>query len=84
MCLPRTPRRALNLAVVDWLFRDRTTGKIAIVQVPNVPLTVFFVVLVLRIKVTRSCQLVSPAPFAFQVSTLTLPRSSTCAPSDIR
>jgi hypothetical protein len=36
------------VAVVDWLFRDRATGKLAIVQVPNVPLLVFLVGLVLR------------------------------------
>ena len=34
--------------MVDWLFRDRTTGKLAIIQVPNVALVVFFVGLVLR------------------------------------
>ena len=34
--------------MIDWLFRDRETGKLAIIQVPNIPLVIFFVVLVLR------------------------------------
>jgi hypothetical protein len=34
--------------VIDWLFRDRQTGKLAIIQAPNVPLLVFFVASVLR------------------------------------
>ena len=34
--------------MIDWLFRDRSTGKITIVQVPNLPLAVFLVALVLR------------------------------------
>jgi hypothetical protein len=29
--------------IVDWLFRDRTTGKIVIAQVPNVPLIAWLV-----------------------------------------
>jgi hypothetical protein len=34
--------------VIDWLFRDRETGKLAIIQVPNAPLLVFFAASVLR------------------------------------
>ena len=34
--------------MIDWLFRDRATGKLTIIQVPNIPLVIFFVVLVLR------------------------------------
>lgn len=34
--------------VIGWLFRSRATGKLTIVQVPNVPLTIFFVASALR------------------------------------
>ncbi|MEO8898910.1 MAG: hypothetical protein ABI352_09040 [Candidatus Dormibacter sp.] len=34
--------------MLRWLFRSRRTGKITIVQLPNVPLAVFLVVWVLR------------------------------------
>jgi hypothetical protein len=34
--------------VIDWLFRNRQTGGITIVQVPNVPLGLFLVATVLR------------------------------------
>ena len=34
--------------VVDWLFRNRTTGRITIAQAPNVPLAVFLVAVVVR------------------------------------
>jgi len=34
--------------MIDWLFRDRRTGGITIAQVPNVPLIVFLVALVVR------------------------------------
>ena len=34
--------------MIDWLFRDRSTGKLTIIQVPNLPLAVFLVALVLR------------------------------------
>jgi hypothetical protein len=27
---------------IDWMFRSRTTGRIALVQVPNLPLVVWF------------------------------------------
>jgi hypothetical protein len=35
-------RRALR-TVVDWLFRDRRTGRVVIVQAPNSPLVLFLV-----------------------------------------
>jgi hypothetical protein len=34
--------------MIHWLFRNRRTGKITIVQLPNVPLAVFGVVWLLR------------------------------------
>jgi hypothetical protein len=34
--------------VIDWLFRNRHTGKITIAQLPNVPLGLFLVASVLR------------------------------------
>ena len=34
--------------VIDWLFRSRATGKLVIVQVPNVPLVIFFVAAAVR------------------------------------
>jgi hypothetical protein len=34
--------------MIDWLFRDRTTGHLTVVQRPNVPLLVFLVALALR------------------------------------
>jgi hypothetical protein len=34
--------------MIDWLFRDRRTGRITIAQFPNVPLGVFLVASVLR------------------------------------
>lgn len=34
--------------VIDWLFRSRSTGKLTIVQVPNVPLALFVVAWLLR------------------------------------
>ncbi len=30
------------MKVIDWLFRDRSTGKITIAQFPNPPLWIFF------------------------------------------
>lgn len=35
-------------ALIDWLFRDRTTGRITIAQFPNAPLWAFLVASVLR------------------------------------
>ena len=35
--------------MIDWLFRDRNTGKLVIGQFPNVPLWIFFVGTVLRL-----------------------------------
>jgi hypothetical protein len=32
----------------DWLFRDRETGKVVIVQVPNLPLAIFIVAALVR------------------------------------
>ena len=32
----------------DWLFRSRTTGRITVVQWPNVPLAIFFVAALVR------------------------------------
>lgn len=34
--------------MLDWLFRDRTTGRITVAQTPNVPLAVFAVAWLLR------------------------------------
>ena len=34
--------------MIDWLFRNRQTGKITIAQLPNVPLWLFLVASVLR------------------------------------
>ena len=34
--------------MIDWLFRDRRTGRITIAQAPNVPLIVFLVALGVR------------------------------------
>jgi hypothetical protein len=39
---------------VDWLFRDRRTGRITIAQFPNVPLGLFLVAAVLRRLVDAS------------------------------
>jgi len=33
----------------DWLFRDRTTGRIVVMQWPNVPLAIFLVATVVRV-----------------------------------
>ena len=35
-------------SVIDWLFRDRHTGRITIVQAPNLALGLFLVAAVLR------------------------------------
>jgi hypothetical protein len=37
------PRGPGSVPVIDWLFRNRTTGRITIAQVPNAPLVVFLV-----------------------------------------
>jgi hypothetical protein len=34
---------------IDWFFRDRDTGRLAIVQAPNLPLAVFLVATVVRV-----------------------------------
>jgi len=34
--------------MIDWLFRDRTTGRLTIAQRPNAPLIVFLTALALR------------------------------------
>jgi len=34
--------------MIDWLFRNRRTGEITIAQMPNAPLIVFLVVVVIR------------------------------------
>lgn len=39
----------MHRGVIHWLFRDRATGKLAIVQFPNVPLWIFFVGTALRL-----------------------------------
>jgi hypothetical protein len=39
----RAPRRAF-----DWMFRDRSTGKVVIAQWPNLPLIVFLVAAAIR------------------------------------
>lgn len=36
---------------VDWFFRSRSTGRITLVQAPNVPLLLFLVLVVVRIVV---------------------------------
>jgi hypothetical protein len=35
-------------SAIDWLFRDRQTGKIVIAQFPNLPLWIFLATVVLR------------------------------------
>jgi hypothetical protein len=46
------PRGACALsrfrAAFDWLFRSRQTGRITVVQIPNVALSIFLVTVVLR------------------------------------
>jgi hypothetical protein len=39
-------------SLFDWLFRDRRTGRITVVQLPNVPLAIFFVTVVSRVVPT--------------------------------
>jgi hypothetical protein len=34
--------------MIDWLFRNRTTGRITIAQFPNVPLALFLAASILR------------------------------------
>ena len=34
--------------MVDWLFRDRRTGRIVVAQVPNLPLWIFLATVVAR------------------------------------
>lgn len=41
-------RRPNFAGLIDWLFRNRQTGRITIVQFPNVPLGLFLVASVLR------------------------------------
>jgi len=36
-----------NGSLIDWLFRNRQTGRITIAQFPNVPLWIFFATVVL-------------------------------------
>ncbi len=38
---------------LDWMFRDRSTGRITIAQFPNVPLWIFFGTVALRLFVHR-------------------------------
>lgn len=35
-------------SIVDWMFRNRETGRITIAQPPNPPLAIFFATVVLR------------------------------------
>jgi predicted neutral ceramidase superfamily lipid hydrolase len=35
--------------MIDWLFRNRRTGELTIAQVPNAPLIVFLVAVVVRL-----------------------------------
>jgi hypothetical protein len=35
--------------VVDWMFRDRTTGRIVVMQWPNLPLGLYLVATILRV-----------------------------------
>jgi hypothetical protein len=34
--------------MIDWLFRDRRTGKITIAQAPNAPLIIFMIAVAVR------------------------------------
>jgi hypothetical protein len=34
--------------VIDWLFRNRRTGRITVVQFPNLPLGLFLIAMVVR------------------------------------
>jgi hypothetical protein len=43
-------------AFVDWLFRDRTTGKIVIGQFPNIPLFVWLVATGLSVVTSGTLQ----------------------------
>jgi hypothetical protein len=45
--LPQDRRRDRG-GLLDWMFRDRTTGAITVAQVPNVPLLVWLVATVLQ------------------------------------
>ena len=47
---PRVPASGDSTArrAFDWLFRDPDTGRIAIVQFPNLPLAIFLVASVVR------------------------------------
>jgi hypothetical protein len=44
--------------IVDWLFRDRTTGKIVIAQFPNIPLIAWLVATVLAVVTTGTAHTV--------------------------
>ncbi|MCU1485156.1 MAG: conserved rane protein of unknown function [Actinomycetia bacterium] len=44
----RTAHRATLGRAFDWLFRDRRTGKVVVIQVPNLPLAVFLVASAVR------------------------------------
>ena len=35
--------------MVDWLFRNRETGRITIAQIPNLPLAIFLVATLVRV-----------------------------------
>lgn len=47
-------RRGGPSGIVDWCFRDRTTGRIVIGQFPNVPLWIFIGAVVARRFVSAS------------------------------
>ena len=36
---------------VDWMFRDRATGRIVVIQVPNLPLAIFLAATVVRVAI---------------------------------
>src|SRR5690349_17872372 len=45
---PPEASRSPLARVIDWCFRDPSTGKLAIVQMPNLPLAVFLILSVVR------------------------------------
>jgi hypothetical protein len=42
-------RPTSQTSLVDWLFRSRETGKIVIVQIPNLPLAIYLVTTATRL-----------------------------------
>ena len=46
--MPSATDRGTGGGVIDWMFRDRSTGRITIAQVPNLSIGIFLVATVLR------------------------------------